>query len=166
MMTPKDWLSRRVLILLAVVAVLSMASGAAATRALITSKDIENGTIRPVDLSPAAKRTMRGKQGIRGARGSRGPTGLRGVQGNQGLPGFTDVLFNDNLGPISPNSSGTVSAVCLSGYKAVGGGFESTDPNVFVYASKPSATGFGWDVSARNAGDSPAAVWAYVLCAA
>ena len=159
-------MSRRILILFAIVAVLSMASGAAATRVLITSKDIENGTIRPIDLSPAAKRTMRGKQGIRGPRGLQGPTGPRGFQGNQGPPGFTDVLFNDNVGPIAANSSGTVSAVCLSGYKAVGGGFESTDQNVSVYASKPSPSGFGWDVSARNTGSSAAALWAYVLCAA
>ena len=165
-MTRKDWLSRRVVILLAIVAVLSMASGAAATRALITSKDIENGTIRPIDLSAAAKRTMRGKRGSRGARGTRGPTGPRGFQGNQGPSGFTDVLFNDNVGPVSPDSSATVSAACISGYKAVGGGFESADPNVSVYASKPSASGFGWDVSARNSGASAASLWAYVLCAA
>jgi|SRR5262245_2244114 len=158
-------MSRRVLILLAIIAVLSMASGAAATRVLITSKDIKNGTIRPVDLSAAAKRTMRGKQGIRGLRGTKGPTGPRGFQGNPGPPGFSGVLPNDNLGAISPNSSGTVSAECISGYKAVGGGFEATDPNLTVYASKPSASGFGWDVSARNSGGSSEALWAYVLCA-
>lgn len=158
-------LSRRVLTLVAIVAVLSMASGAAATRVLITSKDIKNGTIRPIDLSAAAKKTMRGKQGVQGVRGARGPTGVRGFQGNPGPPGFTDVLRNDNLGPISPNASGTVSAVCIGGYKAVGGGFETTDPNVSVYSSKPSASGFGWDVSARNSGTDPAALQAYVLCA-
>ena len=158
-------MSRRVLILLAMVAVLSTASGAAATRVLITSKDIKNGTIRPVDLSAAAKRTMRGKQGIRGLRGIQGPIGPRGLQGNPGPPGFSGVLPNDNVGAISPNSSGTVSADCISGYKAVGGGFEATDPNLTVYASKPSASGFGWDLSARNAGSSSLALWAYVLCA-
>jgi hypothetical protein len=168
-MTPRDaassvlrGLSRRVVTLVAIVAVLSMASGAAATRVLITSKDIKNGTIRPVDLSAAAKKRMRGKQGIRG---TRGPTGLRGFQGNPGPPGFSEVLPNDNLGSISSNASGTVSAVCIGGYKAVGGGFEATDSNLSVYASKPSASGFGWDVSARNSGSDPAALWAYVLCA-
>jgi hypothetical protein len=154
--------TRSVLILLAIVAVLSMASGAAATRVLITSKDIKNGTVRPVDLSAAAKRTMRGKQGKPGIRG---PIGPRGLQGNPGPPGFSGVLPNDNVGSISPNSTGTVTAVCISGYKAVGGGFEATDPNLSVYSSKPSASGFGWDVSARNSGSSPAALWAYVLCA-
>jgi hypothetical protein len=158
-------MSRRVLTLAAIVAVLSIASGAAATRVLITSKDIKNGTIRPVDLSAAAKKTMRGKQGIRGLRGAQGPTGPRGFQGNPGPPGFSDVLPNDEVGSISPNASGTVSAVCIGGYKAVGGGFEATDPSLSVYASKPSASGFGWDVSARNAGNDPAALWAYVLCA-
>jgi hypothetical protein len=158
-------MSRRVFILLAMVAVLSMASGAAATRVLITSKDIENGTIRPVDLSAAAKRTMRGKQGIRGLRGIQGPIGPRGLQGNPGPPGFSGVLPNDNVGAISPNSSGTVTAACISGYKAVGGGFEATDPNLTVYASKASASGFGWDVSARNSGSSSVALWAHVLCA-
>jgi hypothetical protein len=75
------------------------------------------------------------------------------------------VLPNDNVGAISPNSTGTVSAACISGYKAVGGGFEAADPNLSVYSSKPSASGFGWDVSARNSANSPAALWAYVLCA-
>jgi len=171
-MTPKEaagravsGLSRRILTLLAIVAVLAMASGAAATRVLITSKDIQNGTIRPVDLSAAAKRTMRGKQGVRGLRGAQGPIGPRGFQGNPGPPGFTDVLPNDNVGAISPDSSGTVTAVCIGGYKAVGGGFEASDPNLSVYSSKPSASGFGWDVSARNSGSSPEALWAYVLYA-
>ena len=108
---------------------------------------------------------MRGKRGAQGKRGARGPTGIRGFQGNPGPPGFTDVLPNDNLGSISANASGTVSAVCIGSYKAVGGGFEATDPNLSVYASKPSASGFGWDVSARNAGPDPAALAAYVLCA-
>ena len=160
-----DGMTRRVVILLATIAVLSMASGATATRVLITSQDIKNGTIRPVDLSAPAKRTMRGKQGFRGRRGIQGPIGPRGPQGNPGPPGFTGVLPNDNVGAISPDSSGTVTAACITGYKAVGGGFEAADPNLTVYASKPSASGFGWDVSARNSGSSSVALWAYVLCA-
>jgi len=157
--------TRRVLILLAIVAVLSLASGAAATRVLVTSKDIQNGTIRPIDLSAAAKRTIKGEQGIQGRRGIQGPIGPRGLQGNPGPPGFSGVLPNDNVGSIPPNSSGTVTVACISGYKAVGGGFEATDPNLTVFASKPSASGFGWDVSARNSGNSSEALWAYVLCA-
>ena len=89
-------MTRRTFILCAIVAVLSVTSTAAATHALVTSKDIKNGTIQPVDLSPAAKKAMRGKAG---PQGPAGPTGL------QGPAGFATVADANNSIVVPPGFS-------------------------------------------------------------
>lgn len=53
----------------------------------ITSSKIKNGTIAPVDLSSATKRTMAGPAGATGARGATGATGARGATGATGPAG-------------------------------------------------------------------------------
>ena len=53
----------------------------------ITSSKIKNGTIAPVDLSSATKRTMAGPAGATGARGATGATGATGPAGSTGPRG-------------------------------------------------------------------------------
>jgi hypothetical protein len=74
-------------VILVVAVLLSASTSAAVTERLITSKDIKNGTIQPVDLSAAAKRGMRGSQGQQGAQGPQGLPGPPGAQGAPGAPG-------------------------------------------------------------------------------
>ena len=61
------------LIAAVVSAIVAAASGTAAT-ILVTSKNIQNGTIQTVDISAKAKRSLKG---------NRGPRGLTGAQGQQ-----------------------------------------------------------------------------------
>lgn len=152
-------MTRRTLILCAIVAVLSIASSAAATRALITSKDIKNGTIQPVDLSPAAKKALKGNRGLQG------PMGPQGLVGERGPAGFTGVATVTDIISLLPQSEGTVTATC-SNFKLIGGGFDSTSPNVGVYQSSPSANGSSWQVRGYNFGTTDSEVLrAYAICA-
>ena len=143
-------MNRRVLIPCVVVAVLSIVSSATATRLLITSKDIKNGTIRPVDLSPAAKTGMRGRQG---------PPGERGPAG------FHTIFRSSELDVVTAHTDKVVTVSCSSGV-AIGGGFSefSTRPNVSVYESSPTDAN-GWQVRGYNFGSTYAYLSAYVLCA-
>jgi hypothetical protein len=147
-------MTRRTFILCAIVAVLSVTSTAAATHALITSKDIKNGTIQPVDLSPAAKKAMRGKAG---PQGPAGPTGL------QGPAGFATVADANSSTMVDPGFGGTTTATCSTG-KAVGGGYDASSSTISVYSSKPSGT-TGWEVRGYNSGAFSEVLYAWVVCA-
>ena len=70
----------RFLKMAAVCAVVALGVGAASATAssLITSSQIKNGTIKMADISPSAKRALKG---------SRGPQGVPGFNGAQGVPG-------------------------------------------------------------------------------
>jgi hypothetical protein len=70
----------RTAIIAAIVAMLVSAAGASAAF-VVTSKNIKNGTIQLVDISPRAK------AGLRGQRGQRGLAGAQGIPGEQGSPG-------------------------------------------------------------------------------
>jgi Collagen triple helix repeat (20 copies) len=90
-----------------VAAVVAAASGTAATY-VVTSKNIKDGTIQPVDLSAKAKRALKGNRGsvgpqgapgaqgppgVPGPAGRAGPAGPEGPEGPQGPPGFDAATF-------------------------------------------------------------------------
>ncbi|KAA1417823.1 hypothetical protein F0U44_16190 [Nocardioides humilatus] len=95
----------------------SAATGAVAG-ALITSADIQDDTVRSVDvrngslaagdLSVAARESLRGQTGPQGEVGPRGPRGLQGIQGLQGYTGDTGA-------PGAPGAPG------MSGYQIITG---------------------------------------------
>jgi hypothetical protein len=58
----------------------------AVTHSLVTSKDIKDGTIQLVDLSPSARAALRGQRGPIGPQGPEGRQGLQGPQGPAGQP--------------------------------------------------------------------------------
>ena len=147
-------MTRRIFILCAIVAVLSITSTAAATRALITSKDIKNGTIQPIDLSAAAKKALKGRAGAQGPVGATGP---------QGPAGFATVADANNSIVVAPGFSGTTTATCPAG-KAVGGGYDASSSTVSIYSSMPSGAA-GWKVSGYNSGGFNQVLYAWVVCA-
>jgi uncharacterized protein (DUF3084 family) len=63
-----------------IVAVLISATSATAAF-VVTSANIKNGTIKLADISPGAKRALRGQRGPRGFTGAPGVQGAQGVQG-------------------------------------------------------------------------------------
>ena len=93
----------------AAVAAISLAVGTAGTAgaaALITGKQIKNGTIQAKDLSAKARAKLAGAtgpQGQPGAQGAQGAQGLRGAPGEQGPPGAAGEDGTDG----APGTSGT-----------------------------------------------------------
>jgi hypothetical protein len=67
-----------------VVGLLVIGGGSAAAKALITGKDIKNGSIHLVDLGAGTKAKL---HGAKGATGATGATGARGATGSQGATG-------------------------------------------------------------------------------
>jgi hypothetical protein len=73
-----------------VAAIVAAASGTAAT-IVVTSKNIKNGTIQPVDMSAKAKRALKGRRGPRGPQGIQGIQGVKGDKGDKGDIGPSNV---------------------------------------------------------------------------
>ena len=126
----------------------------------LTGKDVKNKSLTKKDF----KGSVRGRRGPRGFRGLPGPQGAQGPQGPAGAAGATNVTVR--LGPDSP--TGTSTASCNPGERAVGGGGFS--PDGFLYDSSPNATSgtpTDWVASAdTDFMGTPAQVQAYVICAA
>src|SRR5687768_2800470 len=134
---------RTAFIILAV-ALVTASSTTAAVKLTITSKDIKNGTIQPVDLSGKTKRSMRG------ARGTRGPAGPPGLQGPQGLPGPQGIQAITRVAvstPVPPLSFRILVASCPSGQRVISGGVFFVDE---IWQSEPTSSGSGWTVTGFN----------------
>ena len=112
---------------------LAVTSGAfAANHYLLTSSSqIKNGTIAASDLSPAARKALKGQQGWKGstgatgATGSQGPQGLKGDKGDSGLTGAFYATAFYNAGDTNAGAIATVA--CDAGktdYVAISGGVQ------------------------------------------
>ena len=96
--------------------VVLVASGATAA-SLITSGDIQNGTIKKKDMSAKAITQLKGNAGPQGPQGARGPAG------------FSDVVIVESEHTLTPGDntqSGEGRADCPSGYEVVGTGFNAS----------------------------------------
>lgn len=155
------------IIIASVVAALVSAGAATATTSLvITSAQIKNGTIKLVDISPAARRTLRG---TRGTRGLSGPTGPPGAQGNPG--GFDPNKLSNVTGAsltIPPNAGSFTTTYCPAGSKAINGGWVVITGGIGeVYLNRATSDGTGWSINVWNHADfTSATVTAYAVCAA
>jgi hypothetical protein len=161
----------RNIVAVAVVAAL-LAAATAGAQALIDGGDVRNNSLTGKDVKNKSltKKDFRGSvRGPRGRRGPQGPQGAQGLQGPQGPAGAPGAAGATNvtvrLGPDS--ATGTSTATCNTGERAVGGGgFASTG---FLYDSSPNATSgtpTDWVASAEEPGGMPGQVQAYVICAA
>lgn len=141
---------RTILVALAV----ALATGSATSAAfIITSKDIKNGTIQPIDLSPKAKLAMRGPRGRAGPAGPTGPAGLGAIQ----------TVFNYAAIQNNPGVEIQVVAPCPAGKTLTGGGFQASE-HTEVLSSLPYQN--GWHVSGVYRGSAILAVlYSYALCA-
>lgn len=136
-------------VLIATAAAVVAGAGGATAQSLITSADIQNGTIRAADLSPSLRaQVARARQArpVPGRRGPRGPTGApgrigppgpfaRGVPGPPGRPGSsvvgspgpsgasgaTKVLVRTASRTTFDPGTYTLTASCLGGERATGG---------------------------------------------
>ena len=122
---------KNALIAAVVAAVVAAASGTAAT-IVVTSKQIKNGTIQTVDISPGAKRALKGNRGLRGFQGA---PGAQGPQGAQGLAGIARLIYVDGPAdsqcsllltcPPGESAVGFSVATCPADSYVVGGGFST-----------------------------------------
>ena len=139
------------------------------------------------DTGAAGPRGLDGAAGAQGPQGPAGPQGLQvpqvptgpqGPQGPQGLPGLNGVAGLQRasalLGPLTlnPGTTSSVTATCISGKRALAGGFEllgDASQQVDVVSSLPfGSSAASWMVIVRNNTAAPiedVQVRAYVVCA-
>ncbi len=112
---------------------------------------------------PRGTAGMTGVTGAAGARGAPGPTGAAGAAGARGAPGSTTI--SSWSGPSSRaagDDKGT--ATCLTGGKAISGGFWGSEGSRVLIGSQPSPGGFGWEIEVAYRGSGSLLWWPYVVC--
>jgi hypothetical protein len=118
----------------------------AAGVALITGKQIKDGSIGLADLSPKAKAGLKGARGAQGPIGPMGPAGVAGPTGPTG--GFNPAKIVYRVGAdttiVAGSASNALSVSCLAGETAISGGFASDVG--YPYASAPGADRTTWTV--------------------
>jgi hypothetical protein len=138
-------------IAVALAVALVTASGSTAAF-VVTSKNIKNGTIQLVDISPTAKKALRGQRGLQGPQGPQGPQGIETITEVYSLPTF-----------IPPGQFGNALATCPEGQQPIAGGFEGTTTGMAIKISRRFDR--GWGVAGQNSPTGVSGpVVAYVYC--
>jgi hypothetical protein len=129
----------------------------------VTSAKIANNTIVSADVRNGTL--------VRGDfRAGQLPVGAQGPAGPQGPPGIAGLERKDVITPSSSANSKTISAVCPTGKRVIGGGARVTGAgiaDVTVNESFPDSDGTKWNAVARES-DATIGSWAltaYALCA-
>jgi hypothetical protein len=137
---------------------LSAGTSAAVTERLITSKDIKNGTIQPVDLSAAAKRALKGRRGPAGPEGRTGPAGTFSAQ--------NVTLVTGPRATIQPGCVGSSSASCgANGIPIAGGWYAGNDPPFDASVVESTRILHEWIVTMKNNSTFTASYQTVVTCA-
>ena len=89
---------------------------------IVTSANIKNGTIQLTDISPAAKRALKGKRGPAGPAGPSGLAGSTGPAGPAGPPGVQVLTRVNAWVSVEEGEYESVTAVCPAGMAPVSGG--------------------------------------------
>ena len=113
---------------------------------------------------------VQGPKGDTGDTGATGPQGPAGPQGPKGDPGGVSgyVVVAGSAVPLDPGSFDTGTAACPAGKVALGGGVKlSSETDLNIIDSYPSANGSGWNGSAFefDGASSSGTFTVYVVCA-
>lgn len=150
--------------IMAVVAILLVASGATAAQ-VITGAQIRDNSVSGKDVRNKSLSKQDFKGSVTGPRGLQGPRGAPGARGAAGRPGATEVTVRG--GSVGLGSS---TATCNPGERAVGGGGVATQPTGYLTGSAPvqgaGETPTAWRASAAEASPDRTTVEAWVICAA
>jgi hypothetical protein len=155
-------LKKAITVIAALVAVLSVTSGAfAAKQYMITSsKQIKHGAVSLSDLSRHARKALQGRQGAPGPAGKNGTNGTDGKAGPQGVPGprglkgdkgdtgatglagafYSVEQYPNDPGGVTGNSIATVACdpndpTNSQNYVAIAGGVQNADNNTDMYSA-------------------------------
>jgi hypothetical protein len=153
----------------------------------VTGAKVKNGSLRKADFGagqlPAGATGATGATGAAGANGAAGATGPKGAKGDKGDPG-TDgtgianiVVRESAAAAVAASAIVSVTASCLTGERATGGGWDASGTGEFgtvALDSQPTMSAgvpVGWTVKVNNvttlAGNAqPSSVVAKVVCAA
>ena len=128
----------------------------------LTAADFKAGTLQPGPAGPKGDKGDAGPKGDPGAAGAKGDNGDRGPAGPSGISGYRVYLSNSMT--LNPGKTASAIAVCPTGKKALGGGFQLS-PGATATFSSTGANNDAWIVEARN--DSAVQGWvqAVVICA-
>jgi hypothetical protein len=160
----------------------------------VTTAKVKNGSLRLADFAagqlPAGADGAPGAAGATGATGAIGATGAtgpkgakgdkgdRGADGIDGADGTANVVVRESAStPVAASAIVSVTAACLAGERATGGGYDASGNGEFgtvALDSHPTASAGvpnGWTVKVNNvttlAGNpQPSAVVAKAICAA
>jgi hypothetical protein len=141
----------------------------ATTSALITGRQIANGSITGLDVKNRSLTPADFRGSVRGPVGPQGPQGAQGVQGPQGAkgdPGATNLVirFSDRT---SANPSDSHTALCAANEQATGGGWwvQAGDPKVTETEPSGNPTPVGWYVRWDRIGIPSVTIRVWVICA-
>jgi hypothetical protein len=154
--------------------------GGASAAALITGRQIKNGTVTGKDLRDHSLRPKDARAGAilpgpAGPQGPMGPTGLlpgvAGAPGSNGLGGYATVVSPDAV-TVPKASSLMLTIACPQGSSALGGGVSGEDAastdSMVVTRSMPELTGTritNWTVTLRNRSAADIGVYLWAVCA-
>ena len=140
----------------------------AGTAVLITGKQIKNGSIGLADISASAKQALKGQRGARGPAGAPGVMGAQGVAGPAGGFDPNKVSYIEGASfQVAPGATGSGSAVCPTGAKALSGGWVVISGDVGeVFGNRSYNSGAYWSVLVFNhAQFTNATVTPFAVCA-
>jgi hypothetical protein len=171
-------------LIIALLALFVVLGSSAVAASLVTSKQIQDGTIQAKDISKKARASFSGKPGPAGPQGTQGPQGVQGPKGDMGAAGkdgangvdaFGTLKYVRNTCSVPEGTQGACTATCPDGLRPVGGGaggHAGYSEHMEVNASQPSpadANATGWTGWFDNNPDTGATgsdlVSAYAVCA-
>jgi hypothetical protein len=125
----------------------------------LTTADFKAGTLQP---GPAGPKGDTGPKGDPGASGAKGDKGDRGPAGPAGISGYKVVLSNGMT--LNPGQTASAIAVCPTGQKAIGGGFNGSSGAVVTW-SMTDANHETWAATAHNDAATQGWIQAAAICA-
>jgi hypothetical protein len=128
----------------------------------LTTADFKSGTLQPGPAGPKGEKGDAGSKGEPGAPGAKGDKGDRGPAGSAGISGYKVVLSNGIT--LNPGQTASAIAVCPTGQKAIGGGFNGSSGAVVTF-SETDATYTTWIAKAHNDAATQGWIQAMAICA-
>lgn len=138
-------------------------SATAGAVALITGKQIKNGSIGIVDLNAGARAGLKGKRGPSGPAGLPGAAGVVGPAGPAGPPGVQNTKLYASDFTVETNNALTLS--CPTGQGIITGGYFVDDADALVFSDHQVLNGWGIIVVNLDPSD-PIGGTLYATCAA